>query len=63
MGDKIYARSGEALESMEEQPFSTEDELQELIAYNLELLDGERMTPGNPRRWILITREKGVPQS
>ena len=40
--------------------FSTEDELQALIPNNPELLDGEQMRPDDPRRWILITREKGI---
>ncbi len=31
-----------------------------LLAKYPELLDGEQIQPGNPRRWILITREKGI---
>ena len=31
-----------------------------LIAQHPELLDGEQITPGDARRWILITREKGI---
>ena len=45
---------------MREEPFSTEDELQALIAEHPELLDGEQIRPGDPRRWILITREQGI---
>ncbi|MCY4623800.1 MAG: hypothetical protein OXC99_02155 [Chloroflexi bacterium] len=63
MANRIYRRTANGLESLEEQPFSSEDELQELIATHIELLDGEQITPGNPRRWILIKREKGIPQS
>ena len=51
------------LEALEETPFSTEDELQALIAEHPELLDGEQIRPGDPRRWILITREKGIAPS
>ncbi len=64
MAERIYNRgeSGE-LEPLEEERFSTEDELQELIAKHPELLDGEQMRPGDPRRWILITREKGIAET
>ena len=48
---------------MDETPFSTEDELQALIAEHPELLDGQQIRPGDPRRWILITREKGIAAS
>ena len=51
------------MEALEETPFSTEDELQALIAEHPELLDGEQMRPGDARRWILITREKGIAAS
>ena len=64
MPERIYttARDGK-LEALEETPFSTEDELQALIAEHPELLDGEQMRPGDARRWILITREKGIAPS
>jgi len=51
------------LETLEETRFSSEDELQALIAAHPELLDGEQISPGNARRWILVSREKGVPES
>lgn len=61
MAERIYTTSDDGgLEPLEEAPFSTEDELQELIAGHPELLDGEQVRPGDPRRWILITREKGI---
>ncbi len=64
MAERIYIRGeGGGLEPLEEEPFSTEDELQALIAEHPELLDGEQMRPGDPRRWILVTREKGIAQS
>ena len=61
MAERIYSR-GETgkLESLEEEPFSTEDELQALVADHPEVLDGEQIQPGDRRRWLLITREKGV---
>lgn len=63
MPNRIYRRTGNKLEPLEEQPFASEDELQALIANHVGLLDGEQITPGNPRRWILVAREKGLPQS
>ncbi len=61
MAERIYIRDGDNLEPMEEQPFALEDDLQELLAKHPHLLDGERVSPGNPRRWLLVKREVGVP--
>ena len=64
MGERIYARSQAGrLEPLEEHGFSTEDDLQTLIADHPELLDGKQILPDNPRRWILISREKGIAES
>ena len=64
MAERIYARDeGGGLEPLEEEPFSTEDELQALIAEHPELLDGEQIRPGDPRRWILVTREQGIAET
>ena len=64
MAERIYTSTGAGnLEALEETPFSTEDELQALIAEHPELLDGEQIRPGDARRWILITREKGIASS
>ena len=64
MAERIYTRGAQGcLEPLEEEPFSTEDELQSLIAEHPELLDGEQMRPGAPRRWLLITREKGISET
>ncbi|MDE0023731.1 MAG: hypothetical protein OXP69_04880 [Spirochaetaceae bacterium] len=64
IAQRIYTKSltGD-LEPLEEEPFSTEDELQELIAKHPELLDGEQIEPDEPRRWILITREMSISDS
>lgn len=63
MAERIYLRrkSGD-LEPLEEESFVTEDELQRLLAEHPELLDGEQMRPGDPRRWIVIDREQGIPE-
>ena len=45
---------------MQETRFGLESDLQELLAAHPELLDGERMRPGEPLRWMLISREMGI---
>lgn len=61
MPDRIYTRNDKnGLEPLEEEPFSSEDQLQALIANYPELLDGKQVRPDDPRRWLLITREKGI---
>lgn len=64
MAERIYARAGKGgLEPLEEEPFSNEDELQALIAEHPELLDGKQIRPDDPRRWVLVTREKGIAET
>ena len=64
MSERIYIRNERGrLEPLVEEPFSTEEELQSLIGEHPELLDGEQITPGNPRRWLLIAREKGISET
>lgn len=64
MIERIYTRSGKSgIEPLEEEAFSTEDELQELIADHPELLDGKQIRPDDPRRWVLVTREKGIAET
>ena len=63
MAERIYARGKAGLVALEKRPFDSEDELQQLIADHPELLDGEQMRPGDPRRWILITREQGIAET
>lgn len=64
MAERIYVMDAEdRLEPLEAEPFSTEDELQRRLAEHPELLDGEQMRPGDPRRWILVRREQGIPDT
>ena len=64
MGAFIYTRAEQGrLETLTEERFSTEDDLQALIAEHPELLAGEQIRPDNPLRWILITREKGIAET
>ena len=56
-------RTDRELAAPEATPFPTEDELQSLTAEHPELFDGEQIRPGDARRWILVTREKGIAPS
>jgi len=57
----IYLRDGDDLVEMTEQPYDSEDVLQGLLAQYPNLLAGDQMDSGNPRRWLLVTREMGLP--
>jgi hypothetical protein len=46
---------------MDETPYASEDILQILLASYPDLLPGDQITPENPRRWLLISREVAVP--
>ena len=61
MAERIYVVNAKGnLEPLNEKAFDTENILQALIAEHPELLDGEQIRPGDPRRWLLVTREKGI---
>ena len=61
MPERICTSSGDGkLDALDGMAFPKEDELQALIAEHPELLDGEHIRPGDARRWILVTREKGI---
>ena len=60
-GGIFLIQSGGELVEMTEQPYDTEAMLQELLAKYPNLLAGDQMDPSSPRRWLLISREMGVP--
>ena len=61
MGGIFLIQEGGKLVKMSEQPYPTEDLLQELLASYPDLLAGDQMNDSAPRRWLLVTREMGVP--
>ena len=64
MPGQIYKSAQEGkLEVLEEESFASEKDFQILIGKHPELLAGEQITPEEPRRWMLITSEKGIVQS
>jgi hypothetical protein len=62
-GGKIFLRSNQVgqLIALEETPYAQETELQELLVEYPDLIPGDQINPENPRRWLLVKREMGVP--
>src|SRR5262245_27963269 len=60
-GGIFLIQSGGELVEMKELPYDSEDVLQELLAKYPNLLAGDQMDRASPRRWMLVTREMGVP--
>lgn len=61
MNGGIFLIQSDGLVEMKEQPFDNEDILQELLAKYPNLLAGDQIDDAAPRRWILVSREMGVP--
>jgi hypothetical protein len=57
----IFLRRGSELVEMVERRYDSEDVLQELLARYPNLLARDQVEPGEPRRWLLVTREGGIP--
>src|SRR5260370_14370959 len=60
-GGIFLIQSGGDLVEMKEQPYDTENVLQELLAKYPNLMAGDQMDGAASRRWLLIAREMGVP--
>lgn len=56
-------REDGSLTEMSETPYDSEDILQELLAKYPNLLAGDQVDSGSPRRWLLVSRETVVPDS
>ena len=62
MQDQIFLLNGEKkLIELNESEFITEDQFQSLLANYPNLISGSQINPENPRKWILISREVGIP--
>lgn len=46
-----------------ETPYDSEDLLQRLLAESHALLPGDQISPESPRRWLLVAREVGIPDT
>lgn len=51
----------DTLVSMGATQFASEDDFQRLLAKFPELLSGDQINPSDPRKWILVRREKSIP--
>lgn len=61
MAERMYVLGDDgSLQQISEEPYESEDALQELIARFPDVLAGEQMSPKNPRRWLLVRREMGI---
>ncbi|GAK56933.1 hypothetical protein U27_03897 [Candidatus Vecturithrix granuli] len=47
--------------ALEEAEYMTEDMLQGFLEKYPDLLPGDQIAPENPRRWVLVAREMGIP--
>jgi len=62
MSGKIYLLEEDGtLQSLSKQPYASEDLLQTLLEHYPDLLAGEQIDEAAPRRWLLVSREVGVP--
>src|ERR1700722_10576044 len=62
MSDSIFLVGDDG--SVREAPgaaYAAEAELQKLLADNIHLLPGAQINQADPRRWLLIKREAGIP--
>ncbi len=62
-GGVFLLQGDNSLVRMIEQPYEAESLLQRLLAAHPDLLAGDQIDPVNPRRWLLVEREAGVPAS
>lgn len=56
----LVSNEGHLVE-MREQAYGTEDELQTLLEQYPKIMAGDLVDSANPRRWLLVSREMGVP--
>lgn len=62
MNGKIFLlQDNNKLIEMNEEGYATEALLQELLATHPDLLAGDQMDSAAPRRWLLVSREMGIP--
>lgn len=54
-------REDGSIEEMEQSEYQSEEILQELIAKHPNLIAGNLIDEKNPRKWLFIDREFGVP--
>jgi hypothetical protein len=63
MSGQIFLVQGTKLVRLDEAPYEDEDSLQALLAEHPDLLAGDQIDSASPRRWLLLRREAGIPDS
>lgn len=63
MSETIFLRTGDVLTALVRSDFHAETDIQELLAKYPEVIPGHQVDGDNPRRWLLIAREIGVPDA
>ncbi|RQD81488.1 MAG: hypothetical protein D5R96_06835, partial [Methanocalculus sp. MSAO_Arc2] len=62
-GSIFLLKDDKELLEMKETPYDSEDLIQQLLQDYPALLTGDQINPEQPRKWLLITREMGVPDT
>jgi hypothetical protein len=57
----LVGEKEDKLTPMIETPYPREEVLQALLEQYWDLLPGDQIDPENPRRWLFVSRELGVP--
>ena len=57
----LFNQERDRLIPMQEEPYLREEILQDWLSDYPELLPGDQINPENPRRWLLVKAEMGVP--
>jgi hypothetical protein len=64
MAGVIYLIGDEdSLIELREQPFESEDLLQGFLANHPNLIPGDQINSSEPRRWLMVSREMGIPDN
>lgn len=63
MAGNVFLLDDNIVSGMTEIGYSSENDLQELIAKYPQLLAGSQIDPDNPRKWIFVDREVGIPET
>ncbi len=62
MSSEIFViREDGGLETLKEQPYLKEADLQRLLAEHPAIMPGDQIDPDSPRRWLLVCREAPIP--
>ncbi len=63
MTKNIYIIKDNQLTRMQQQEYLSEDQLQPLLEEHPELIPGDVIDTDNPRKWLLVNSEMGVPDN